>query len=87
MTTPEERAADGRPLGKVEPTTRRPQSAGGAESGRSVSGAHGGERPCVLADRVLPRARGPLPDRATDPFPTVVLTVVSASRVSVGDPC
>jgi hypothetical protein len=39
MTTPEDRAADGRPLGKVEPTTRRPQSAGGAESGRSVSGA------------------------------------------------
>ena len=86
MTTPEDRAADGRPLGKVEPTTRRPQSAGGAGSGGSVSGAHGGERPCDRG-RVLPRARGPLPDRATDPFPTVVLTVVSASGVSVRDLC
>ena len=87
MTTPEDRAADGRPLGQVEPTTRRAQSAGGAGSGGSVSGAHGGERPCVLAGRVLPRARGPLPDRATDPFQTVVLTVVSASGVSVRDLC
>jgi hypothetical protein len=56
MTTPEDRAADGRPLGN-------------------------------LADRVLPRARGPLPDPATVTFPTVVSAVVSASSASVRDPC
>jgi hypothetical protein len=86
MTTPEDRAADGRPLGKVEPTTRRPQSAAGAGAGGTVSGVYGGKRSGDRG-RVLPHARGLLHDPATVTFPTVVLTVVSASGVSVRDPC
>lgn len=85
MTTLEDRAAAGWPLGKEESTIRRPQSAAVAGAGGAVSGADGGKRP---GDRghVLPHALGLLPDRGTATFPTVVLTVVSASGVSVRDP-
>jgi hypothetical protein len=78
MTTPEDRAAAGRPLGKVESTTRRPQSAAGAGAGGFVSGAYGGKRPGDRS-RVLPRPQGLLPDRGAATFPIVVSTGVPAS--------
>jgi hypothetical protein len=81
MTMPEYQAAAVRLRGNEESTSRRPRGVLDVGSGESVSGADAGERPGDRS-RVLPRARGLLPDRGTAAFPTVVLTVVAASAVS-----
>ena len=85
MTTLEDRTTAVRLRGNEESAHRRPRGVLDAGSGESVSGADGGERPGEHG-RVLPRARGLLPDRGTAAFPTVVLTVVAASAVFVRDP-
>jgi hypothetical protein len=79
MTILEERADDGRPLGKEESASRRPHCTAGAGAGRAVSGADGGKHPGDCSP-VLLRPRSLLHVMGT------FLTVVSASAVSGRDP-